>query len=53
MNGGEKQRMMNAGYTNVIRAELLSMVASDVERHTGSRLIFLNVDVVMKIEQDA
>lgn len=53
MNSGEKQRMMNAGYTNVNRAELLSMVASDVERHAGSRLIFLNVDVVMKIERDA
>lgn len=50
--GDNKQRMMNADYTNVEQTELLRMVASDVERHAGSNLIFLNVDVVMKIEKD-
>lgn len=53
MSGRERQRLLNADYTNVTRAELLRMAAADVERHAGSRLIFLNVDVVMKIERDA
>ena len=52
MSDGEKLRMMNAGYTNVNRAELLRMAAEDVESHKGSFMVFLNVDVVMKIERD-
>lgn len=53
MSVGEKQRVLNADYTNVNRRQLLHLTATDVENHRGSFLIFLNVDVVMKIERDA
>lgn len=53
MNSGEKLRLMNAGYTNVSRTELLRMAAEDIVKHKGSFMVFLNVDVVMKIERDA
>lgn len=52
MSVGEKQRVLNADYTNVNHRQLLHLAASDVENHRGSFLIFLNVDVVMKIERD-
>ena len=53
MKDREKLRLLNAGYTNVNRRELLSMAVKDVESHKGSCLVFLNVDVVMKIERDS
>lgn len=47
-----KIKLMNADYTNVNQQELLQLVFEDIECHRGSSLIFLNVDVVMKIEKD-
>lgn len=48
----DKVKLMNAEYANVNRKELLQSLFQDIESHKGSSLIFLNVDVVMKIEKD-
>lgn len=48
----EKEQLLNAGYTNLREDELLKRVMADAQAHCGSYLVFLNVDVVMKIEKD-
>lgn len=48
----EKEQLLNAGYTNLGEEELLEQVMADVREHRESYLVFLNVDVVMKMEKD-
>lgn len=48
----EKTMLMNAGYTNVDAAELLDLVMEDLAEKRRASIVFLNVDVVMKIEKD-
>lgn len=47
-----KETLLNAEYTNLEEADLLENVMRDVREHRGGYLVFLNVDVVMKIEED-
>ncbi len=48
----KKTVLMNAGYTNVSATELLELAMEDVKKRQKSSIVFLNVDVVMKIEKD-
>lgn len=47
-----KIRILNAGYTNLTAQELLDCLMEDVGKRQKSSVIFLNVDVVMKLEKD-
>ena len=49
---GSKIRILNAGYTNLTAQELLDCLMEDVGKRQKSSVIFLNVDVVMKLEKD-
>ena len=55
VKGGEhmesKIRILNAGYTNLTAQELLDCLMEDVGKRQKSSVIFLNVDVVMKLEK--
>ncbi len=46
-----KIRILNAGYTNLTAQELLDCLMEDVGKRQKSSVIFLNVDVVMKLEK--
>ena len=47
-----KIRILNAGYTNLTSQELLDHLMEDVKQKRKSSVVFLNVDVVMKLEKD-
>ena len=49
----ERIQVMNATYTNMSCQELLDAAASRVKARDPATIIFLNVDVVMKLEKDA
>ena len=49
----ERIQVMNATYTNMSCQELLDAAVSRVKTRDTATIIFLNVDVVMKLEKDA
>ena len=50
--GYRKIRVMNVGYSNLGHEELLKAAVSHVRARRQALLIFLNTDVVMKVEKD-
>lgn len=49
----ERVQVMNAAYSNMNVQELLEAAASHVKERSPATIIFLNTDVVMKMEKDA
>ena len=48
----QRVTLMNARYSNVDMQELLSAAFTEIEKKSGGYIVFVNVDVVMKIEKD-
>ena len=48
----QRVKLLNATYSNVDMRELLAAVFTEIEKKSGGYIVFINVDVAMKIEKD-